>query len=808
VDRYLLFGAFVLLILEITLFLGDLGVLPFTPFEQQFIETEEQKVGQIKKVNQNVRHKSKGSIIWKRSLPSDELYLFDSILTLNNSSAEISLYEDTQIQLDEETLIEISPLKEDQPEHLYLKFLRGTLISHNQSKNLTIQSGKWVLKARPGSEINMRALNKNKMEVEVFNGEVILNKELTKKSNAPSINQTITSGEKLIIGAERVQKQKKVSKDLSWNMKINTHRLYSYQFPVFIEFHWKGAAEKIRFTQSNGEETIFKVSSSQRHISLPLYRGTFLFNLVNQNKISPTLPVNLRLAEEINYISPLPRNRVSLRKVCTFSWTPSQQASKYRLQIAEDEGFNEIVQDISSQGSQVDLKLAKAGLLYWRVFAEDEEGYLVPSNHTRTLYSVDHPLKAPKLQAPKILLPTSTKKPSQIWTDKPLTPKNKRPSDNKQKKSQEKFQFNEGRNNFKLFHQLGASILNFLLPKAHAETEDTAGGQVIFSWYPVPEASHYILEISTVPNFQKLMVSKKLKKEKFIWKNFQKRVYYWRVASAQGNDSSMGLFSQVAEVDLTQTTNMDIPELSPGISYVASKPKQKPEPPQKTVSKKLKLPTQTEALLQLEPSPSLKKVEQEYSFHLFFIPKYFSSRRIDKKEVKTNFKGWSQLTLEAEINKSLKKGNQLVYSMHFTTFNWKPENAPLQKEFSYWSISSSFMHFLTDRNWSYGIAIYRDGFAQKKELASIEWKESWNYGPTTSYIYQFNEQIQSKNGLWLKINKNRLITQITNYIDYQFQKKWGLNFITGLDLTFIGEIFSGKLQNEGFTTGLRLGLKW
>lgn len=309
-DRYLLSGSVTLLILEIALLLGDLGVIPFDPLHLRPSVAVTEQIGSVINVNQNVRRKSQGSLIWENSSPKDQLYAFDSLLTLKNSSAKVSLQGDIQLQLNENTLVVLEPIVEGKSEHLRLKFARGTMRSKTGKQNLNVQAGEWSLEAKAGSEISLRTFGEDKVEVEVTSGEVALNKGIAEPLGTP-----LTSGEKLTIDGSEVQEKQKVSQDITWDMGNEFHRLYSHQFPVFLQLRWKGEAEELRIIDNSGEESLLKILPDQREISLPLQSGTYFLNLVNGNSISNTFPVSLWPAEKLHYLSPCP--------VIESAWSPN-----------------------------------------------------------------------------------------------------------------------------------------------------------------------------------------------------------------------------------------------------------------------------------------------------------------------------------------------------------------------------------------------------------------------------------------------------------------------------------------------------
>ena len=816
VDRYLLSGALTLLILEVALLLGDLGILPFDPLHLHPVTAITQKIGLVEQVNQNVRRKSQGSLIWQSSLPADQLYAFDSLLTLSNSSAKIKLDGDIQLQLSENTLVVLEPFEEGKTEHLRLKFARGTLRSQTGGKELKVVAGDWTLEAKAGSEISLRTLGLEKMEIEVASGEVAVNKGVAESPGAEQKTPNLTSGEKLTIESGEVQERKKVSDQLSWEMESSIHRLYSHQFPVFIDFRWKGEAKEVRLVDAQGEESKLKVTSEQRSITLPLYQGTFFLNLINGEQISPTLPVSLWPAEKIHYLSPLPRDRVNRDREYTFSWSPSQQASSYLVQIAKDNTFTQIVQEVTSSSSQLALELKQGGPLHWRVVPQDDEGFVVPPNYSQSFYSVARPLAAPKLRAPQPRLPAATKQPGQdtLWYGPPApSPKNTPPP------------------------QKGSSLWNRLwttfFPTAQAQTTATevqsklindlqkinkaasktkpgkrkVPQKIVFSWYPVPEADYYILEISTTPDFKNPIVTKKLKKEEYTLEKFSKKVYYWRVAAGQEN-GRMGLFSEPADVDLSKIADVDIQELAPGVSYLAPKPEPKPKPKPTPAPKAVAKPEpKPEPPPEPEPPPPLRKVEQEFSFRFVFAPEYVSWQQKNSDQVEGKFSGWSLLGAEVEVNAPMEERGRLVVHMHFATFDWEPEKAPLQDTFGSWNLRGRVMHHLARQNWGYGFAMYRTGAIQRSQLESVQWEDRWTYGGSLSYLHHFSERSQWEAGLWITTGDSRLTSQLTNRLDYRMPA-WGMGVIIGVGIDLLHESGSNNFENTGGAASVRLGFEW
>src|SRR3954463_4346557 len=68
-----------------------------------------QSLGEITETKREVRRRTQDSLVWEESKHSQKLFSHDSILTLDQSTASVKLIGDTQITLNENTLVTIEP---------------------------------------------------------------------------------------------------------------------------------------------------------------------------------------------------------------------------------------------------------------------------------------------------------------------------------------------------------------------------------------------------------------------------------------------------------------------------------------------------------------------------------------------------------------------------------------------------------------------------------------------------------------------------------------------------------------------------
>jgi len=158
VDKKIILGALFLLIIQIIFFVFE--------FENSNIHNPQNQIqiGKITFKRDTVRKKSQSSISWEDSELEENVLAYDSILTLEGSSAKIELLNNTKITLHENTLIVIEPLPQgdEDPKDLFLE--RGFLQTQIKQKNLKLGSQNWIFEATPGSEITLKSLKDQKME--------------------------------------------------------------------------------------------------------------------------------------------------------------------------------------------------------------------------------------------------------------------------------------------------------------------------------------------------------------------------------------------------------------------------------------------------------------------------------------------------------------------------------------------------------------------------------------------------------------------------------------------------------------------
>ncbi|MBK7842141.1 MAG: hypothetical protein IPJ71_00380 [Bdellovibrionales bacterium] len=834
-DRYLLSGATTLLIIEVALLLGDLGIIPLDPLHLNSLSINQQKIGSILQINQNVRRKTRGSLIWEESVPKDQLYSFDSLLTLSNSSAKIELNEDIQLQLHENTLVVLEPIEAGRDEHLRLKFARGTMRSRTKDQKIDFQAGELVIEAGAGSDINLRSVGDEKIEVEVASGHVKINP----KSNGTEDRQdeptagSLDAGQRVLIDNGKIRDRQSITDELAWEVEKELYRVYTHKSPVFLHFKWIGKADSIRIVSQEGEESSISLGVDQSEINLPFRNGTFFLSLARGDQISSSLPVSVWPSKRINYLSPLPRDRIRFGVGDIFSWSPSSQAVRYHLQTSLAPDFAVLVDEEVVTSTQVQFQSKEKGPLYWRIVGEDNEGFLIAPSYNQLFYSTLDPLAAPTLIGPSSREPASFD--LKMDSEKKRKTKFEEDSENKiEPKKGAKGSFKEKTKNGHLFSYLVNRTLNFakklslvLIPELDAAELNTAKSEKkshapVFNWLPVPGADFYIIEISLDPTFQIPVVIQKVMKESFTWDSFSKQVYYWRVAAGQ-NNGRMGLFSNAAEIDLRKEFETRIapsgngqPAVPEGTKKASREElKTKFSPPKEENSS---LGTQKESPTPQTIQPEIAEVvkqpsqnEREYSLQFAFVPEYVDLRPIGENQIKGHLQGWSKVTTDLAINIPLREKGRTLFHLRLRSFDWQPKEKsqlPLQQDLKTSTGLLRVLYFYPHKNWGFGPSFQQDGILERTDLETVTWKSILNYGGSIGYFTTLmSPRILVESSLWVTTGNIINSSQWTHRLDYSIPA-WGMKIFTGMELNLIYEWGSGSKTNSGGSAGLRFGFEW
>lgn len=664
-DRYLVSGAIFILVFEVVWFLNDFKIIHVPVFDRTEFTFTKPTVGKIVEIKRGVRRRAQDSIVWEESSEKDTLYNFDSVLTLPQSSATVTLKNDTKIMMSENTLILIENQDEQSDSKVRLRFAKGDLRAKGEA-GTEIATEEWTVDAQEGSEINLRQVEGGKVEVEVVKGEAKLKNE--KKNEEKSISQ----GKVLALEKDKIVEEKVMAVETKW-ITDDGIRLYTFDLPTSFQFEWVGKAESIWHLLPDRKIEKIKLNGENKK-SLALVSGAHSLRLENSGMISKTIQVSVWQAPVIHLLSPLPRDRVRPGEEIPFSWNGTSLAKGYKLQFSDRPDFSNVISETAIEPAFVKLNLKREGPFHWRIIGLDDRGYEIPSLYSNPIYNYKDLLDAPIVKPPKARQPAN------------------------QDPEGASFDF--------------LKIYKLFLEIAHAEELY----DVIFEWEPVNGAEHYMIEIDKDGTFRRPISMVKSDSSKFVWTGTSIGKYYWRVSAGRG--STLGKFSAPQLIDLAKVLRDSKVGEEQGITMKPAAPisPPAPTPPPIPVEKaeipRLEKPKQIAKKEVLKPEPKVepplpapviqKPVEvkaepppappspkpkpkfvgppppppfqHEFSYDLFMGVGYDQKSLGAPADLKVNLNTFGTPIFGLGIKMTMSGEQNLLYSLRLSRATWKPKD--------------------------------------------------------------------------------------------------------------------------------------
>jgi len=528
----------------------DLHLVEFPSFQNSKIfNSKDGSLGKITLTKKNVRKKSSASLVWEDTGNSQKVFAYDSILTLDQSAAEVVLDSGTNITLHENTLVTIEPPRVDSKDGpVRLRFHRGAMSAQFDRGPAAVDTGDWVVEAEAKSQISVRARGDDQFEIEAHGGEA---KVINSKNNQDTT--LLKLGHSLVLNQQKISEPRAVL-DIKWREPLDGQRIYTHEDSVPVSFQWEGTIGRVYITEPNsshGREVPVPPGETKQIVTLGV--GNYAVQLMDKGLLSYSRNISVWSAPRIYLLSPLPRERVKSDKALVLSWTINPEVASYVWQISSDSEFKNIIQSGETTDNSVEVNNLPLGKVFWRVLGKDEGHFVIPEIYFNEFYILAKPLEAPKLKAPKV---TPERESLLFFIWKIFVSEASADDSNREKK----------------------------VPKNY---------KAEFLWEKVEGAASYTIEVSETPDFRNSIIAK-TSTPNFTWRNFKLTEYYWRVA-AESKDGELGLFSEVAKVDLrTIPAGPITPE---GVLFVKPTPVPRPTPAPSPKPRPTPLPT---------PSPTPK----------------------------------------------------------------------------------------------------------------------------------------------------------------------------------------------------------
>lgn len=769
-DRQLILTTIFLILLQMALLFSNTYWWPGEGWLNNESKSEHSEIGTVVQSENKVKRRNQGSVVWEDAVPSDVLISYDSVMTLNDSSADIELNNQVKVQLHENTLVVLEPDESADSEVMRLRFSKGTLQSKTDSESMEIFSDEWQMKVEPGTELSLKGIDGKNVEVEVHRGEIKVNGQ----NRNPS---SIAEGHRIRIDANLQDKVQQLSNDLKFTHK-REERIYTHDLSTQFILRWAGTARSIRWIRSGFEEMILPVTNNVQELQMSLPKGTHYLSLQNNNISSEEIMIRVLQAPLIRYTTPLPRDRFEKSSQILFGWIPVHAATTYELVLTSEK--TEKHQALVT-GSQYRTTSPFIGEVQMKVFGIDELGFKIPPAYSLPLYFVDDPLAAPILNAP-------------VQDQKETNEEDRSPS---------------GKNSF-LRHR--SPLLNFLSHFFGSMAEAQSNSinkdlQIKFSWSPVSGADFYTIEISPEPDFLNPDVIAKVGADSYVWTQFQKKVYYWRVA-AGANSGRMGYFSNPAVFDLRKMNIHSRGEVAPGVSVIPSVEYlerlkiQKRIAPQGPIKKTKSDQQSVDQVAVIIPEP-----EWAWAFDTELILSHYYLTI--EKDFQVAFSGLSNFSLGANVYTQTPALNDYQTMIRYSQLTAKAKDEKTlryQKEMSFYDLEATILKRRPDGEISLGLMMDVVTNFKRTGYETIAATSSYLYGIALGYEIRASDSIKYQVAGGLLYGNDIYSLKLDNHLRYQWKSE-SPYYMGG---NFQVQLLFGPDSLTGFTNvfGLSFGRQW
>jgi hypothetical protein len=633
-EKRLLFIATLLLICEVLWLAADMNIIYISGITKESAVNSRELIGQVEERQFSLKRRYQNSIVWEDTKKDEPLYLFDSVLTLDRSSATLKLHGNTQLKLSENTLVFLEPSSKSGVDQLKIRFSRGDVRSRNPDRDVAVESDTWTVEINKGSEVNLRTKNSKSLEVEVLQGQVKVHGE--EKNGVKKSSQEFGTGDVIRMENDTVEHQK-LTDAIRWRTPIENLlllRKYSHTFPATVNLEWQGSTRELSWEDPNGNIENIAIPPGATSHSLALEKGTHHFRLRTEKGTTPILPVEVWQAPVIQTYWPLPRDRFVSGQTVMFSWGLVEDIAEYTLVLRNPSSLANDFQKNQKRNNLVNETIALVGPYDWGVEGQDSLGFQIPSFYFTPVYFLVDPLAPPILRPPEIRRPASQKPPATSGLQKQF------------------LQF----------------IKEIFLSTANAETPEDY--QAVFRWEPVKGAAGYVIEIDDESDFKSPLAVDRVKSPEFVWSRFVLGKYFWRVA-AEGSAGQMGLFSPVTPVDLTDPKVFDPkPFVKPAPKPVAKKIKEidlnsiEPEIPK---NRQTLLPSQVR-MYEEEKAERVRPVRGH-----FRLNPTFEQTTVEDTGFKSQFRGYYLMSAQAQIDVPWNEVEELSFKFSYRQAQFRPQ---------------------------------------------------------------------------------------------------------------------------------------
>ena len=357
------------------------------------------KIGEIFQVKNRVKRKFSRSLLWYPAAQDEIVYENDWIFTGNDSVAKIRLDSGDEIVIEPDSLIILSRKNGV----LQLDLQHGQLLANVKSKdvkiNVTRNGKKQTIDTSKGSVkvakkvaqeaepvVDLLDLDQdNDGQEDVTLSQLSDRQNFTPKEGFTALQENGLSVKQVTVKKAKLYEGQKTTLDLEWEDPFERWSLYSVEISDDPDFETVLASGEVNkspfsFVHGNSGNYFWRVKGSNSKGLQSPWSNKAIANLDIQflEKSQP-----LRLSrnsylyqmDQKDFENVLPdRSFNTKEKPIKISWEEHDKATSYKVQVSDQENFENIREEKIIKDTQWDLTNLKLGKTFFRVVPETKEG--------------------------------------------------------------------------------------------------------------------------------------------------------------------------------------------------------------------------------------------------------------------------------------------------------------------------------------------------------------------------------------------------------------------------------------------------
>lgn len=313
-------------------------------------------IGTITFKKKSASRKYSESVVWEEIAAESPIYNYDSVRTLEYSSAVLSLKDGTRIELDEKTM----------------------LVVMLSAKGVDINFDRGGVSAKSGTGDKLITLNSRDATIALNSGDISVNSSDkgtdialaagSAKVEAGGKGVNITSDETATLkdGVVKAEKKRLFTEAPSHNAIMMT---FGNIIPVSFSWRSEPAGEvSVEIATDGSFSRIVKSFTSRgRSQVVDMRPGDYYWRLVSGKNRS--FPVKFSIFNDVRpeIITPAMNQRISLGEgggLLTFRWERSRYASEYEIVIARDREMKDVYSKLTSKVNTISAADLDSGVYY------------------------------------------------------------------------------------------------------------------------------------------------------------------------------------------------------------------------------------------------------------------------------------------------------------------------------------------------------------------------------------------------------------------------------------------------------------